>query len=143
LFSLPGANSVLCTARLQNIVDHTKPYIRAGPPSRPKSWAPPPPPSPKPPPSPEPSREEEDASAEEFLQAFLQIYREAKSLEERAQLEALVRMDLARQERAKREAVAQLYAQAMQQIIEQAMVEEQKRRQQAELAQFLRALGFY
>jgi hypothetical protein len=73
----------------------------------------------------------------------LQIYREAKSLEERAQLEALVRMDLARQERAKREAVAQLYAQAMQQIIEQAMVEEQKRRQQAELAQFLRALGFY
>ena len=89
----------------------------------------------------EATEDEDDPSVEEFLQALLQIQREVRDREEKARLEALLRLQLQRQEQAKREAVGRLFAQAMQEALQEAVMEEQKKREQAELVRFLQALG--
>jgi len=79
----------------------------------------------------------------------MQIQREVQNREERARLEALLKIELQRQEKAKRDAVAVLYAQAMKhaldeamaEVLEEAIQEEKRRRQEVELVRYLRALG--
>ena len=85
--------------------------------------------------------DEDNPSVDEFLQALLQIQREVRDREEKARLEALLKLQLQRQEQAKREAVARLFSQAMQESIQEARMEEQRKRQQVELVRLLQALG--
>ncbi|KAK0724579.1 hypothetical protein B0H67DRAFT_108687 [Lasiosphaeris hirsuta] len=120
----PVVSLTIENIRLYNIVDYSEPYVRASPPA-----------------AEEPTEDEDGPSVEEFLQALLQIQREVTNREEKARLEALLKLELQRQEQAKREAVARLFAQAMQEAVEEAMMEEQRKRQQAELVRFLQALG--
>ncbi|KAK3997963.1 hypothetical protein QBC44DRAFT_303083 [Cladorrhinum sp. PSN332] len=130
----PVVSLSLGPIRLFNVVSYSEPYIRAPPP--PEATAAPDPP----PPPPATQREDEsnyeadrEPSVEEFLQALLQIRQEVQNREERARLEALVRIELQRQDQAKKEAVASLYMEAMQEMMNEALAEEQRRRGQEEL----------
>jgi hypothetical protein len=129
--------------RIDNLFDKSDPHIRA---PRPKAPAPQPAPPQTPNPSPattegnaagESTADDDELTAEEFLEALLQLQKEYNSAAERAVYEAMLKERLKQQEQAKQAAVQRLFAQAMQ---EYALELEKKRRQQQERQQYLALL---
>jgi hypothetical protein len=123
--------------RIDYLFDQSDPHVRA---PRPKARAPQPaaPQTPNPAPATtESTADDDELTAEEFLEALLQLQQEYKSPAERAVYEAMLKERLKQQEQAKQAAVQRLFAQAMQ---EYAVELEKKRRQQQERQQYLALL---
>jgi hypothetical protein len=124
---------------MYNLLDYDEPYVRTSTPLQTRPVAPPPPTTNSS--ANDDEDDEDDPTVQDFLTALLQIQRAAETAQEKARLEALVRQRLAKQEQEKREAVAQLYRQAMMEAIQEAAAEEERKRRQAALVQFFQGLG--